>query len=67
VLFRSYESSTRGEDPRTTTGRLTEWHSPGGQHLRGRGQRLFGWANALGDLTETGVLETRSLHLTGEG
>ncbi len=62
-----YESSHQGEDPRTATGRMTEWHDSGGEHMRGCGQRLFGWAQKDTELTEIGILETRSLQLMGEG
>lgn len=58
-----YEDSFRGEDPRCATGRVTEWYSAGGELLRGRGQRLLGWASSDGDLTELPLLELRSLEM----
>jgi len=62
-----YEDSSKGDDPRTATGRLTEWYCPGGEHVRGRGQRLLGWAAAAGETAEIPLLELRSLKLESEG
>ncbi len=61
-----YESSSKGDDPRTATGRLTEWYSTGGEHVRGRGQRLLGWAEA-GELSELPILDLRLLQLAAAG
>lgn len=58
-----YEKSSESSDPRAATGRLTEWYCPGGEFVRGRGQRLLGWAPPDGELTELPVLELRSLKL----
>ncbi len=62
-----YESSSKGEDPRAATGRITEWYCPGGEQVRGRGQRLLGWASAAGEAAELPLLELRSLKLDSEG
>jgi len=62
-----YESSSKGNDPRAATGRITEWQCPGGEYLRGCGQRLLGWAKETGDAAEIPILELRSLQLVFEG
>lgn len=61
-----YVDSSQSEDPRAATARLTEWHCPGGQYERGRGQRLLGWGTAAGEAAETPILELRKLTLQSE-
>ncbi len=60
-----YEGSAAAEDPRATTGSITEWFDQDDEVLRGRGQRLLAWADGDGEVHETPVLELRSLDLDG--
>jgi len=62
-----YEGSAAGDDPRAATGRLTEWYCPGGEYVRGRGQRLVGWADETANVTELPLLDVRSLELAAKG
>jgi len=61
-----YEDSWNSEDLRAATGRITEWYCPGGEHERGRGQRLLGWGTAVGEMADIPLLELRTLTLQPE-
>ena len=62
-----YDGSSEGEDPRTSTGAITEWADQGAEILRGRGQRLLAFAGGDGDVRELPLLELRSVELEAAG
>ncbi|TFG87148.1 MAG: avirulence locus temperature-dependent protein secretion protein [Gemmatimonadales bacterium] len=62
-----YIGSNEGQDPRTATGGITEWYDQGCGILRGRGQRLLGWAGSDGELQELPLLELRTVEQNNPG
>jgi len=60
-----YEGSGEAEDPRGTTGAITEWYDQGDGVFRGRGQRLLAWQDTEGQVHELPILALRNLSIEG--
>ncbi len=56
-----YVGSAEGEDPRCTTGAITEWIDQGDEIFRGCGQRILAWQDAEGQVQELPILALRDL------